>query len=65
MKIKKCEHNKGGFFEGPFIISPEIYLDNRGCFFESWNSRQFNNLIKINFVDLNLSLLEANNKPST
>ena len=46
MKIKKCKHNKGGFFEGPFVISPEIYSDNRGSFFESWNSRQFNNVIK-------------------
>ena len=50
MKIKKCKHNKEGFFEGPFIISPEIYSDNRGCFFESWNLRQFNNLIKKNNI---------------
>ena len=50
MKIKKCKHNKGGFFEGPFVINPEIYSDNRGSFFESWNSRQFNNLIKKNNI---------------
>ena len=50
MEIKKCKHNKGGFFEGPFVINPEIYSDNRGCFFESWNSRQFNNLIKKNNI---------------
>ena len=50
MEIKKCKHNKGGFFEGPFVINPEIYSDNRGSFFESWNSRQFNNLIKKNNI---------------
>ena len=39
------------------IISPKIFEDDRGYFFESWNQKDFlNNLIDSNFVQDNESL---------
>ena len=32
--------------EGPLLISPEIYNDSRGFFFESWNREKFSNITK-------------------
>ena len=49
MKIKKT------FIEGLHIIIPEIYEDNRGFFYESYNKFFFNNISEINFVQDNES----------
>ena len=39
------------------LIEPEIYSDERGCFFESYNKKKFSNFIgeEINFVQDNYS----------
>lgn len=44
--------------EGCFIIQPKILEDERGCFYESFNKQQFENLTgqRINFVQDNESL---------
>ena len=44
--------------EGCFIIQPKIFEDERGCFYESFNKQQFENLTgqRINFVQDNESL---------
>lgn len=47
------------FYEnGPIIIEPKIYQDNRGYFFESFNDKEFNEKsgLNINFVQDNQSL---------
>ncbi|WP_377278836.1 dTDP-4-dehydrorhamnose 3,5-epimerase [Rhizobium sp. R86522] len=31
------------------VIAPTVYRDNRGCFFESWNEREFSQLTGANF----------------
>ena len=41
MKIEKITTNKGKIIQGPFIIRPTIFQDNRGLFFESWNQSKF------------------------
>ena len=43
--------------EGVLIFTPKVYKDERGFFFESWNLRNFNKLIKnnLNFVQDNHS----------
>tara|TARA_B100000575_G_C23072674_1_gene617918 strand:+ start:457 stop:1032 length:576 start_codon:yes stop_codon:yes gene_type:complete len=58
MKISKCKNNKNGYFQGPCILEPEIYSDERGLFFESWNKRSFDKLInqKIYFIQDNQSI---------
>ena len=32
-------------FDGPYIISPEIFKDNRGFFYESWNQKRLSDLL--------------------
>ncbi len=58
MKIRKCKHNKKGFFDGPLILEPLIYKDSRGLFFESWNMNIFSEIIasKFKFVQDNQSI---------
>ena len=42
--------------EGVYIITPKVFGDNRGYFFESYNQKDFfNEGIKINFVQDNES----------
>ena len=56
MKIEKT------ILEGVLILSPKIYRDNRGFFFETWNSRIFNKETnsKFSFVQDNHSYSEFN-----
>ena len=45
MDIKNLSSNKGNILEGVCIIQPQIYQDNRGFFYESWNQTSFNKAI--------------------
>jgi len=36
---------KSIIFDGPLLISPKIFQDERGYFYESWNQKLFNNII--------------------
>ena len=39
------------------IIKPKVFLDNRGCFFESWNARRFKETVaNFDFVQDNHSI---------
>ncbi len=53
MGLKKIET----FIEGLVVIEPIIFSDERGFFFESYNSKQFNDLVgcKVDFVQDNQS----------
>tara|TARA_B100000242_G_C42870882_1_gene404167 strand:- start:146 stop:736 length:591 start_codon:yes stop_codon:yes gene_type:complete len=42
MKIKKLFNTNDELIEGPLLIEPEIFHDERGYFFESWNQKKFN-----------------------
>ena len=51
MKITKTN------IEGLIIIEPEIFMDDRGSFFESWNVKKFKEIgIEDNFVQDNQSI---------
>lgn len=52
MKAKKTS------IEGCYILKPNLYEDNRGVFFESYNQSIFENIIgrKIRFVQDNISI---------
>ena len=42
MKIEYLKNKKKGIrINGPLVITPDIYSDSRGLFFESWNKRKF------------------------
>ena len=45
MKSKSLFNSKGIIIEGLLIVEPEIYSDERGFFFESWNQREFDSLV--------------------
>ena len=43
--------------EGPLVIKPKIFADDRGCFFESWSKMAFEKEeLHLNFVQDNQSL---------
>ncbi|WP_288255663.1 dTDP-4-dehydrorhamnose 3,5-epimerase [uncultured Prochlorococcus sp.] len=57
MKIEKIKSSKNLFINGPFILIPDKFSDERGYFYESWNKEIFNRAIKrdISFVQDNHS----------
>lgn len=57
MEFSNLISNNGNPIKGPFIIKPKIFKDGRGFFFESWNQKTFNKVIKesINFTQDNHS----------
>ena len=57
MEYLNVSSNKGNLIDGPLIIKPKIFFDDRGYFFESWNHSEFNKIIsrKVNFVQDNHS----------
>ena len=42
---EKCFNKEGQLIEGPLIIKPKIYFDERGFFQESWNKKNFNKVL--------------------
>ncbi len=57
MKIDKLQDESGQIIEGPLTISPNIFSDDRGYFYESWNAKYFNEAVgsNINSVQENHS----------
>ncbi len=61
LKSKKCFTKDNLEIKGPLIIEPKIFEDERGFFFESWNKRDWEEILKIdnqsseNFVQDNHS----------
>ncbi len=57
MQIEKIYNANNKLIDGPLLIKPTIYNDNRGYFFESWNQKKFNYELRknINFVQDNYS----------
>ena len=41
MKVEPLNSFNGRLIDGPLLFSPKIYRDERGCFYESWNSETF------------------------
>jgi len=51
MNVERLQSAAGATLEGPLLITPRVFGDDRGFFFESWNQRAF------------ASALEADNQP--
>ena len=45
MQVEQLHSPGGATVEGPLLITPTIFNDNRGWFFESWNQRDFNDAV--------------------
>jgi len=58
LQIRILKTVKDKKFNGPLILTPNKFSDSRGFFFESWNEKNFNDIIsrKVNFVQDNQSL---------
>ena len=57
LKAEKLKSKKGEIIEGPILLTPLIFGDDRGFFFESWNNKKLNEILNqnINFVQDNHS----------
>ena len=57
MKNQQIKSKNGIEFKGLLLITPQIFNDNRGSFYESWNKSIFNKKInsEVNFVQDNHS----------
>ena len=59
MHIEKIKRSKHGYFDGPILLTPTIFEDSRGFFYESWNQEKFQSYLseknKIYFVQDNHS----------
>ena len=58
MKKQKVISNCSNTIDGPLILQPDVFSDERGFFFESWNRRNFHEITfkKNDFVQDNHSL---------
>ena len=57
MKCDPLKSNFGKTFQDLLLITPRVFFDERGFFFESWNKKSFEKLVgkSINFVQDNHS----------
>ena len=45
MQVEQLSTASGGVIEGPLLITPQIFADGRGFFYESWNQRRFDEAV--------------------
>ena len=45
MQVEPLQSLQGATIEGPLLISPQAFGDERGWFFERWNQRRFNEAV--------------------
>ena len=45
MQVEKLQSPQGATIEGPLLITPQAFGDERGWFFESWNQRKFDEAV--------------------
>ncbi|WP_288260261.1 dTDP-4-dehydrorhamnose 3,5-epimerase [uncultured Prochlorococcus sp.] len=62
MKIEFIKNKDGIIINGPLLMTPKLFLDQRGIFMESWNKKLFNDLTgnKKEFVQDNYSISKKN-----
>ena len=61
---QKLSDSYGSQIEGPLLIKPIIYEDKRGYFFESWNKKNWDNLLKENHQSKNNFVQDNHSKSS-
>jgi len=46
MNVKRLTASNGSVLDGPLLITPRVFGDARGFFYESWNQRSFNAVLE-------------------
>ena len=59
---QKISNANGQIIEGPLLIKPDVFHDERGFFMESWNSNDWKSLIEKNKQEFNFFLQDNNYK---
>jgi len=45
MQVEQLTTASGQPMQGPLLITPQLFADDRGFFYESWNQRRFNDAV--------------------
>ena len=45
MQVDQLRSNQGQMIDGPLLITPPVFGDDRGWFYESWNQRKFDEAV--------------------
>ena len=45
MQVDQLRSNQGQMIDGPLLITPPVFGDDRGWFYESWNQRKFDDAV--------------------
>ena len=45
MQLEQLKTPSGGVIQGPLLITPQAFGDDRGWFYESWNQRKFDDAV--------------------
>ena len=61
---QKISNGNGQIIEGPLLIKPNVFKDERGFFMESWNSNDWKRIIEKNKQEFNLFLQDNHSKSS-
>ena len=61
---QKISNANGQIIEGPLLIKPNVFNDDRGFFMESWNSNDWKNIIEKSKQEFNLFLQDNHSQSS-
>ena len=61
---QKISNSDGQIIEGPLLIKPKVFNDDRGFFMESWNSNDWKNIIEKSKQEFNLFLQDNHSQSS-
>ena len=50
-QFESLKTNKGEEINGPILIKPKVFTDERGFFYESWNKDNFNKILNKSNID--------------
>ena len=61
---EKISNSNGQIIEGPLLIKPKVFNDDRGFFMESWNSNDWKSILEKNKQEFNLFLQDNHSQSS-
>ncbi len=61
---QKISNSSGEIIDGPLLIKPNVFKDDRGFFMESWNSNDWRNIMGKSKQEFNLFLQDNHSKSS-
>ena len=61
---QKTSNSNGQIIEGPLLIKPNVFNDDRGFFMESWNSNDWKSILEKNKQEFNLFLQDNHSQSS-